>query len=53
MTYGRMFKKASSAAAAREEAKTYPLRYVEPLNDARTKLEDFFNILPKIHIDTA
>jgi hypothetical protein len=41
----RMFKKASSAAAASEEAKTYPLWYVESLSDARTKLEAFFNIL--------
>jgi hypothetical protein len=32
-----MFKKASSAAAASEEAKTYRLWYVESLSDARTK----------------
>lgn len=28
-----------------KEAKAYFLPYVEPLRDARTKLEDFFNIL--------
>jgi hypothetical protein len=33
------------AATASEEAKAYFLPYVEPLRDARTKLEDFFNIL--------
>jgi hypothetical protein len=38
-------KRPFSAAAASEEAKAYPLRYVEPLSDARTKLEAFFNIL--------
>src|SRR5687768_436507 len=41
-----MFKKRpSSAAAASEEAKAYHLGYVEPLSDARTRLETFFNIL--------
>jgi hypothetical protein len=34
----------SSQAAASEEAKR-TLRYVEPLNDARTPLADFFSIL--------
>ena len=34
----------SSKAAAREEARR-TLRYVEPLSDARTPLEDFFSIL--------
>jgi hypothetical protein len=34
----------SSKAAASEEAKR-TLRYVELLSDARTPLEDFFNIL--------
>jgi hypothetical protein len=28
-----------------EEAGAYSLLYVEPLSDARTKLEDFFSIL--------
>ena len=37
-------KRPSSAAAASEEARR-TLRYVEPLNDARTKLADFFSIL--------
>jgi hypothetical protein len=39
-----MLKKLSSKAAASEEARR-TLRYVEPLNDARTKLADFFSIL--------
>ena len=34
----------SSKAAASEEARR-TLRYVEPLNDARTPLTDFFSIL--------
>jgi hypothetical protein len=38
-------KRPFSAAAASDEARRYPLRYVEPLSDARTKLEAFFNIL--------
>ncbi len=40
-----MLKKAASKAAASEEARR-TLRYVEPLNDARTPLVDFFSILP-------
>jgi hypothetical protein len=39
-----MLKKAVSKAAASEEARRM-LRYVEPLNDARTKLAGFFSIL--------
>jgi hypothetical protein len=34
----------SSKAAASEEARR-TLRYVEPLRDARTPLEDFFSVL--------
>ena len=34
----------SSEAAANEEARR-TIRYVESRSDARTKLEDFFNIL--------
>jgi len=37
-------KRPSGAAAASEEVRR-TLRYVEPLSDARTKLEDFFSIL--------
>jgi hypothetical protein len=37
-------KRLSSKAAASEEARR-TLRYVEPLNDARTPLADFFSIL--------
>ena len=39
-----MLKRPSSKAAASEEARR-TLRYVEPLNDARTPLEGFFSIL--------
>ena len=35
----------SSKAAASEGPEAYPLGYVEELNDARTKLADFFSIL--------
>jgi hypothetical protein len=38
-------KRPSSKAAASEEARR-TLRYVEPLSEARTKLADFFSILP-------
>ena len=31
------------------EAAKRTLRYVEPLSDVRTKLEDFFNILHRRH----
>jgi hypothetical protein len=37
-------KRLSGKAAASEEARRR-LRYVEPLSDARTPLEDFFSIL--------
>ncbi len=37
----------SEGPAASEDPEAYPLGYVEDLNDARTKLEDFFNILPE------
>jgi hypothetical protein len=38
-------KRPSSKAAASEGPEAYPLGYVEGLNDARTKLADFFSIL--------
>jgi len=40
-----MLKRPSSKAAASEGPKTYPLGYVEGLNDARTPLAGFFSIL--------
>jgi len=40
-----MLKGLSSKAAASEDPEAYPLGYVEGLNDARTKLADFFSIL--------
>ena len=41
----RMFKKAAQQGRSERNAEAYPLRYVEALSDARTKLEAFFNIL--------
>ena len=38
-------KRLSSKAAASEDRRRTPLGYVEDLNDARTKLADFFSIL--------
>ena len=35
----------SSKARSERRADAYPLGYVEGLNDARTKLADFFSIL--------
>ncbi len=40
-------KRPSSKAAASEGARR-TLRYVEPLSDARTPLEDFFSILLEV-----
>ena len=52
-----MLKKPVSKAAASEDRRTYPLGYVEDLNDARTTLAGFFSILvrrgavkAKIHV---
>ena len=42
-------KRPSSKAAASEEARR-TLRYVEPLNDARTPLADFFSILLELNM---
>jgi hypothetical protein len=47
LSSSRMLKKASSKAAASEEARR-TLRYVEPLSDARTPLDDFFSILMRL-----
>jgi hypothetical protein len=41
-------KESSSKTAASEGPETYPLGYVEGLNDARTTLADSFNILPHV-----
>jgi hypothetical protein len=38
-------KRPSSKAAASADREAYPLGYVEDLNDARTKLADFFSSL--------
>ena len=40
-----MFKKAVQQGGSRRRGEAYPLWYVEPLSDARTKPEEFFNIL--------
>ena len=41
----RMFKKAVQRGRSQRRGEAYSLPYVEPLSAARTKLEDFFNIL--------
>ncbi len=40
-----MFKKTSRQGRNERRGEAYSVLYVEPLSDARTKLEDFFNIL--------
>ena len=40
-----MFKKAVQRGRSERGGEAYFFRYIEPLNDARTKLADFFNIL--------
>ena len=39
-----MFKKAIQQGRSEREGEAYAFRYVEPLSDARTPLEAFFNI---------
>ena len=41
----RMFKKAFQRGRSERGCESYSFSYVELLSDARTKLEDFFNIL--------
>lgn len=40
-----MFKKTAQRGRSERKGKSYYLLYVEPLSDARTKLEVFFNTL--------
>ncbi len=40
-----MFKKVVQRGRSECRGEAYSLRYAEPLGDARTKLEAFFNIL--------
>ena len=40
-----MFKKAAQRDRSERGGEAYSVLYVEPLSDARTKLEAFFNIL--------
>jgi hypothetical protein len=40
-----MFKKAFRQGRSERRGESYSLPYAEPLSDARTPLEDFFNIL--------
>ena len=42
-----MLKKAVQQGRSERRAEAYPLGYVEGLSDARTKLPDFFSILPE------
>jgi hypothetical protein len=41
-----MLKKTVQQGRSERRGEAYPLRYVEPLSDARTKLAGFFSILP-------
>jgi hypothetical protein len=41
----RMLKKAAQQGCSKRRGEARTLRYVEPLNEARTPLEDFFSIL--------
>jgi len=40
-----MFKKACQQGRSERRGEAYSVLYVETLSDARTKLEDFFNVL--------
>ena len=42
---GRTFKKFIQQGRSERRSEAYPLGYVEDLNDARTTLGDFFNVL--------
>jgi hypothetical protein len=44
----RKFKKAIQRGRSEQRGEAYFVPYVEPLSDARTKLADFFNILPEM-----
>jgi hypothetical protein len=46
--YRRMLKMAVQRGRSERRGEAYPLGYVEPLSDARTKLADVFSILPGI-----
>ena len=41
-----MFKKSFLRGRSERRGEAYFVSYVEPLSNVRTKLEDFFNILP-------
>jgi hypothetical protein len=42
----RTVKKAAQRGRSERKGGAYSFRYVEPLSDARTKLEAFFTVLP-------
>ena len=44
----RMLKKAVSKAAGESKPGAYPQGYVEDFDESRTKLADFFSILPNL-----
>ena len=46
--FRRMLKKADQQGRSERRPETYPLGYVEDLNDARTLLADFFSILLRV-----
>jgi len=45
-----MLKMAVQHGRSERTGEAYPLGYVEPLSDARTKLADIFSILPGVFI---
>jgi hypothetical protein len=47
-----MLKKTVQQGRSERRPKAYPLGYVEGLNDAKTKLADFFSILIR-HLESA
>jgi hypothetical protein len=49
----RMLKKFVQQGRSERRPEAYPLGYVEGLNDARTKLADFFSILLNLRAGTS
>lgn len=48
----RLFKKTFQRGRSERRGEAYPVPYVEPLSDVRTKLEGFFNSLLRVFVDT-
>jgi hypothetical protein len=47
----RMVKKSFQQGRSERRGESYSVPYVEPLSDARTQVEDFFNILLDVSPD--